>query len=367
MKKNILILTTISHGGGTEKLILDQLKYYNKNKFRLFVVVLKEGNIEAKMTMECKKAGAEYFNIHTTNPFLASLRINSIIEANKIDLIHCNLLVPELIALLLRIMRPKVKIIISKHNTDPFRKEIAWRAIGFFTSRSANRIICVSDAVSEFIRKYESVDQTKITVVKNGIDTSAFKKIAVDRRKLGLKKADFVVGIVGRIEEQKGHKYLIEAIHELDTKLPALKLIIIGTGYMEEGIKKLVRKYGLNDKVKFLGFREDVNYCYNCMDVFCLPSLYEGFGLVVVEAMAAETPVIVSRIDGITEIVTPNEGFLTEPKNIQDIEEAISYIYKNKDNQKMKQMIKNAKKKSSQFDIKNNIRQVEQAYLEVFR
>jgi glycosyltransferase involved in cell wall biosynthesis len=361
-KKNVLILTTISGGGGAERLILDQMKYHDKKRFNYTIVTLKRGNIESKMIESSKKFGFKYYSLGTFNIFKASFRLNKILRAEKINVLHINLLLPELMTPIIRLLNRDVTIVMSKHSTDPFRMNPVWSLIGHIITSPASKVICVSDSVKDVIKKWEIISDRRLIVVKNGIDISRFSKRKVNRMQIGLSNNDFVVGIVGRVEVQKAHRYFLPVIVEAKSKIPNLHLIIIGTGDQEEKLKEQAKELGISDRVHFLGFRMDIDYIYNCMDVFCLPSTYEGFGLVVVEAMASEVPLMISNIDGMKEIVRKEDGLRFEPRNIPEMTEKLIYLYKNIKTKTVQNLIRNAKKRTEDFDIKNNIKRIEEIY-----
>lgn len=146
-------------------------------------------------------------------------------------------------------------------------------------------------------------------VIKNGIFTEQFVWNPETRRKvrteLGLGNA-FVVGNVARFEEQKNHPFLIEIFNEVHKLRPDARLLLIGRGTLEPQIRSQVKRLGLDEKVVFAGLRSDVNELMQAMDVFVLPSHYEGLGIVNIEAQAAGLPCFVS------DKVVPPEAKVTE-------------------------------------------------------
>ena len=141
-------------------------------------------------------------------------------------------------------------------------------------------------------------DITDIEVLKNAIDSQNFIADADTRneirKELGLKDK-FVVGHVGRLHPQKNHDFLIDVFAELKKKKPDAELILVGTGPLEEKVKSKVVEKGLSDCVHFLGNRKDMNRIYQAMDVFVFPSLFEGLGIVAIEAQAAGVPIVCSE------------------------------------------------------------------------
>ena len=135
-------------------------------------------------------------------------------------------------------------------------------------------------------------------MLKNAIDSQNFiadvdTRNAI-RKELGLKDK-FVVGHVGRLHPQKNHDFLIDVFAEIKKKKPNAELILVGTGPLEEKVKSKVVEKGLSDCVHFLGNRKDMNRIYQAMDVFVFPSLFEGLGIVAIEAQAAGVPIVCSE------------------------------------------------------------------------
>ena len=263
MKQNILTLITSSYGGGAERLVLDQMKLYDQSKFNLYVITFRPGQLEDGF----KKTNATYHCLHTKSRLSLStlIKLSKFIKNKNIKLIHAHLVEPEIYAVLLKILNPRVKLIITKHNTNDFRKKFGWRIIGKLISMFANRIICVSNEVKRFSLKYEKIKSNKILVYPNGINTKEIRKVegvSKLRKELELNQKDFVLGIIGRLTKQKGHIILLKAIELLKDKIPNLKLLIIGDGELIKKLEQEVIKRGIGDKVKFLGFRNDIKELY---------------------------------------------------------------------------------------------------------
>lgn len=167
-------------------------------------------------------------------------------------------------------------------------------------------------------------------VINNAIITKNFvfssDKRLQKRKELGVGN-NIVLGNVGRFEIQKNHKFLLEIFECYHKKHPESVLLLIGTGSLLNNIRELVKKLNLDDSVKFLGNRRDVAELYQAMDVFVYPSLFEGLGIVVVEAQAAGTPVICTdtlpveiHISPLLETVSLNDEVDTWVKKIEQAE-----------------------------------------------
>jgi len=170
---------------------------------------------------------------------------------------------------------------------------------------------------------------------------------------------------------QKGYKYLIKAIPQVIKEFPQMKLLIIGGGGVpsettEEEIKRLVKILGLTNYVHFLGWRKDIGEILSICDLFVLPSLWEGFGLSNVEAMAAGIPVVATNVDAIPEVVSDGEtGILVPPKNSGALANAILSLLK--DPEKMRKMGQAGKKRAfTFFSAERMVKDYEKLYLSIF-
>lgn len=136
------------------------------------------------------------------------------------------------------------------------------------------------------------------SILNNAIDAAAYTfhpdERTKMRRKLGLDESVLLVGHVGRFRKQKNHAFLLQIFQALLKKNENAKLLLVGDGEQEEQMKQLANKLGIQDEVIFAGSRGDVSSLLQAMDVFCLPSLYEGLPLSVIEAQAAGLPCLVS-------------------------------------------------------------------------
>ena len=140
----------------------------------------------------------------------------------------------------------------------------------------------------------------RVRVVHYGIDLTPFESLPPDRRalrrKFGFPEDAPLIGHVGRFDVQKNHRFLIEVFEALLSPLPAARLILVGDGPLKPEIEELVAAKGIQDRVLFMGVRPDVPEILGCLDAFLFPSLWEGLGIVLIEAQAAGVPCVVSNV-----------------------------------------------------------------------
>jgi glycosyltransferase involved in cell wall biosynthesis len=364
MKTNVLILVTEAIGGGVERLIYDQMHYYNREEFNLHVITLRQGYLED----EFSHTPATYRCLCTQRKicFKAISKLLLYIKKHHIEIVHTHLYLPDIYGFILKILLPSIKLFTTKHNTNQFRKNPFWGLLDNLLSIPATRIIAVSESVKRFISKYEYIPLRRIKVVYHGVDTERFRQVRKTisiRRSIGIPRNAFVVGIVGRITEQKGHKHLFDAVAALKKKISEIRLLVIGVGELQQELGEYSRILGLQKSTVFLGYRKDIPRLYSAMDVLCLPSLYEGLGLVLVEAMLCNIITVGTSVDGITEIINDGvNGFLVPPADSDALAKILYRIFKNEYDKKM---LIEAKKTAMRFDYRENLKKIEREYLMV--
>lgn len=201
--------------------------------------------------------------------------------------------------------------------------------------RLLDRTIAVSQAARDFLVRVKRYPADRVVVVPNGRDLGAFRpgraRPAV-RKALGLDTGAPVVGVVGRLEAQKGHGYLLAAWPAVRREFPDAKLLVIGDGSERPALEARVRASGLADSVLFLGFRTDVPRLLEAVDVLALPSLYEGMPLTAIEASAMARPVVATAVDGTPEVVRDGvTGLLVPPADPSALAEAIGRLLRDPD------------------------------------
>jgi len=298
------------------------------------------------------------FYIITTVPFIF-LKSLSVIKTEKVNIIHSQGFLSGLLGYLL-FKLTKIPYIVTVQRIE--------KSKGFLRRLVYNNAkVCI--AASLAIKRYfEEIGLKNIKVIPNGIDLKRFQNLdrAENRKKLGLKN-EFVIIAVARLEKVKGLKYLVQAMKTLSTKYKTLntkyQLLIIGDGSERENLENLTNKLELNDKVRFLGQirNEKVPEYLSAADCFVLPSLSEGFGIVILEAMAANIPVIATKIGGILDIIEDGEtGALVDPKNPDGIAKA---LYKMCSQPKfVKSLVQNAKNNLEKYDWQNIVQKVNLIY-----
>ncbi|GAI95781.1 unnamed protein product, partial [marine sediment metagenome] len=230
--------------------------------------------------------------------------------------------------------------------------------------------IAISDGVSRSIEKWKTARRKTLCTIYDGVDFNAVDATEVNpiavKDELGIDTHHLVVGNVAHIQPQKGHQYLVQAAKLVLEQQPDVTFVIVGGEKAKGGIRELeelAQRLGIRDRVIFTGFRHDALHVMAGFDIFVLPSLWEGFGIVLLEAMALGKPVIGTSVGGIPEVVDDKvDGFLVEPYNPAQLAARIVELLRDEAlRNSMGQ--KGMHKVRGKFSIQEMVKRVEQVYL----
>ena len=325
--KVIHFITTIERGGAEnhlQSLILAQIK----SGYEITVVYIK-GKPYWKKYFESIGCGVYQFK--------SVLNLLFIVRNFKPSIVHAHLQVPEILTFLVHFFYPKFKLIVSKHNDaySRFLPKILNPFIYRLIGGRAHEIICISKNVYNFCSNSLFLNKQKLKIVYYGIDPSIYDPKSIDALEiLSLKedfeilKNDFVFGTVARLHPQKSLDTLINSFLIFHKRFNNSKLLIVGEGHLENKLKAQVKELGLVNNVIFTGKRDDIPQLFQLMDVFVLSSIYEGLGLVLLEAMSAKIPIIGTDAGAIPDIISKT-GIIVPAKNIDELSKAMLDIFKN--------------------------------------
>jgi len=251
-------------------------------------------------------------------------RLRAMIVRLKPDVVHSHMVHANILSRLVRLTTRMPRLICSAHNTN----EGGW--LRMFAYRVTDRLASLTTNVSkEAVLSFEekgAVRKGKMVVVSNGIDTLKFKPDHVSRASIrlgaGVKPMERIILSVGRLVPAKDYPNLITAFASLSNCDENLKLWVVGEGSDELSLRQMVANVKLSDRVSFLGARENIAGLYNAADLFVLSSAWEGFGLVVAEAMATERVVVATDSGGVQEVLG-GQGFLVPPRDSNRLAQAM--------------------------------------------
>lgn len=351
----ICFFNTCRQWGGGEKWHYDVAKSMCKNNE---VVVVAGKNTE--LYNRGKKAGLKLVSLSNGNlSFLNPIKIAYCVflfKKLKADTVILNLPADLKTGGIAAKLAGVKKIIYRRGSAIPIKNTFLNRVL---FSRIITHVIANSNETKETIiqNNNKMIDLDKIKVIYNGVDCNEYLK-----KKYIKKERDeevLVIGNVGRLVEQKGQSYLIDLAEELKKRGMKFKIIIGGSGPLEENLKRHAEEKGVKESIEFFGFVENVKDVMENIDIFALTSKWEGFGYVLVEAMLSEKPVIAFDISSNKELIINNEnGYLVSPFDIMLLADKVIEMYKTKS--KIKEMGNKGKEFAiERFDIKRVITELE--------
>jgi glycosyltransferase involved in cell wall biosynthesis len=222
--------------------------------------------------------------------------------------------------------RSRVPSFLSRRIDNPVRSILTRQKFHYY-----DRIICISQGIKDVLAG-DNVDEAKLCVVRSAVDAKPWMEIP-SREALAeefhLPKDAIYVGIVAQLIERKGHHILLEALRNMPER-EQLRVLIFGKGPQREVLERLVRGMGLNEIVRFTGFREDLPRWMGALDILVHPALMEGMGISLLQASAAKVPIVASEVGGIPEAVRHGEnGLLVPPNDAVALRAAIRKLVQN--------------------------------------
>jgi glycosyltransferase involved in cell wall biosynthesis len=375
---NIVFLVDKLIQGGGESILYDLISSHRLSKYSFKIICI--GESRRHIVNRLTKKGADVVNIDKDYSRLDKYLLKPLyLVTSKLNTIDCDILHSYSLYtnLLSRIIKYKIKdisIVNHHHDVSSLLPKSAVLA-NQLTYWGADKIVSVSKSVHNSFYKYTTnADSLKnngtFEVIYNGVNISNINKLSKKKRSNSLCKhtqsAKEIV-TVGRLVHKKGHKFLIKAMPKITNKHPNAKLTIVGGGGLMTELRKIAKKLRVISNIKFTGTisRNDVFRILGRSDVFVFPSLYEGFGIATVEAMAVGLPVVATRIGPIMEIIQHgHSGLLVPPRDPKAIAAEICKLIDNEELRK--DMGNNAEHRAkNKFSVPNMAERYDKMYKKI--
>lgn len=322
MKPNLLFINSITIYGGGEVWMIIAMKEFIKKGYKV-TLVCKNGS---QIIKHSEQAGIEAIPINISgdlNPFTI-LKLRKIFRKKEINVVIANTGKDLRLSGIASLFLKNIKVIARQGIDYPlknnFRYEIAYNKL-------ADKIVANSVATKfTMLKSAPWLKPENIKVIYNGINPDLYQKEKTKnlRNEFGFSEIDFVIGFVGRLSIQKGVQYALEAFQSVSEKYPNVRLLICGDGELRDDVEKFISEDKLEQKIHLAGFRTDIPNIMKTIDVLLTPSLWEGFGIVLIEAMASGKPCVATKTSSIPEIVEDGvNGLLVPPKDSQSIAESL--------------------------------------------
>ena len=325
--KKILHIQLFSLLSGVQRVSLDELERLDPDKYEKWIVCKEEG----PLTDEARICGT---NVHLIpwlereicwlNDVKALLALILFMRKNKFDIVHTHSSKTGVLGRLAAKMAGVKNIVHTVHGfsfpsaKSSFSKSVFY-ILEWIGARCATKLVCLNQEDYELCREKLSCPESKLAVIENGVDCTKFSPLCAAEKaklksRLGFSNSETVFVMVGRLWEQKDPVTLIKAFRKVvegEASCPNIRLVYIGDGPLQETLREYAVDHGIDHLVSFWGWRANVNDILPAMDVFILPSLWEGMPLAIIEAMASGLPCIVSDIRGNNALVCNGKnGFL---------------------------------------------------------
>ncbi len=304
--------------GGLQTVVLNICRAIDRQRFDVSVLCLRRGG---ELVAEVERLGVEVVLLPKKAAgvdYWAFLKVARILRERRIDVIHTHNTQP-LVDGTLGAMLAGVRTIVHTDHARKYPDKRRYMFAEWVLSHFVSRIAAVSEATAEDLVKYERVSRRKIVTIPNGVDLAG-ATVSRDResmkRSLGIGGKGPVLGLGVRLSRQKGITYLLQAMPEVVRRYPDAVLVIAGEGECAPDLKQEAAALGLDGHTLFLGKRLDMPDVLTALDLYVLPSVWEGLPMVLLEAMAAGCPVIATDVGGVGTVLGHGEcGSLVEPSN----------------------------------------------------
>lgn len=373
MNLRILHVITSLDVGGAQKHLLSLVTGLRRRGHVADVAFFKNPSMAGPFA----KSGATLYDLSARGTFSPMLvpRLASILKQGRYDVVHTHLLKADSYGTLAGVLAGTSVRIASKHNDERALLKPAVAIVHGLISRMDRRVVVLSDYVGRYVAGVGRVDPRRITRIYYGLPAASAAAPEAGpqlRAELGIPPEAPLAATVGRLTEQKGLLYLLEAMALVRQQFPEARLLVVGDAqdgreeYKQELLQARTR-LGLEDAVLFTGVRDDVPAVMQAIDIFVMASLWEGFGLVFLEAMAAAKPIVATRVSAIPEVVDEGvTGLLVPPRDPKALAEAmVSLLADRKRGRSMGQA--GLLRLQERFTEERMIDEIEQLYLALRR
>lgn len=306
--KIVQILTTTS-GGGMEQVTIDYSRVLLRQKHEVFTIIKPDSWISNNLP----KGVVKYYQWHFRSwYFLDVWRLRKLLREIKPDMVIAH---NRAFFIMRKVKLKDYPVILFLHN-HKFKDSY----------NEADAIITLTNNIKTHLIK-KLIPENKVYVIQNM--TTLSPSVQLKSKNYGNK---LVIGACGRLEAEKGFDVYIKSLKILKDKGKNFKAVLAGSGTCEEKLRHLAHQLGLDGTLQFLGWIDNKENFYNSLDVFCLPSLYESFGIVLLEAFANKVPVVSADSEGPSEIIKQNyDGILVKKNNPEALAEEMMTLLEDKD------------------------------------
>lgn len=369
----VLHVITSLDVGGAQKHLLSLVGALRRRGHHADVAFFKNPSLVS----EFRETGARVIDLSARSGFSPLLipRLAMAIAGGRYQIVHTHLLKADTYGTLAALLARAPIRISSKHNDEAVLRNPPVSLVHGLISRLDHRVVVLSDYVGRYMASVGRVDPSRITRIYYGLPAASAATPEDGQRvraELRIPPEALLLATVGRLAEQKGLLYLLDAMDRVRRERPEARLLIVGDAQdgRDEYKARLVERWkwlGLQETVMFTGVRHDIPAVMQAIDLFVMASLWEGFGLVFLEAMAAARPIVATRVSAIPEVVEDGvTGMLVPPRDPSALAEAILSLLN--DRQRANEMgSRGLSRLKERFTEDKMVESVEQLYSELWR
>ena len=363
-KINVVHLVEELTIGGLEKTLTTVVLNLNKNKYNVSVWCLREGGFFADKLVK-EGIDVKILHISTSRNPLSIYKLYRLLKSHKFDLIHTHAYSAGTIGRISAFLAGIPVIISHNHSIYDYYNKY-YHFVEWLLSLITDRVICISEVVNRFASETQRINAKKLITIHNGIDDVCHvteKRSSDLKKELGLPINHSVICTIAHMEEHKGIKYLLESASLLLQLRNDISFLLVGEGALKEELKILCVDLKIEKNVIFAGERNDILEILSLIDIFVQPSLREGLGLAILEAMACGKPVIATNVGGIPEVVQDRvSGILVPIGDFKALYSAMIELLNN--TEKMKEMGNKGKRIFSEnFHSEIMVDKIEELYI----
>lgn len=375
----VKVLHIIDHLGlgGAQNFLVDLVSHLDQSDYVPEVCVLRRNAGDTYLLERLSCAGIKTIYLRGGRWHL--LKVYQMIDLIKTEnpaIVHTHLTAASFIGRFSAILNKTPIIIQHDHSANEYKRS---HPLLYYFSLPIDRLfnpftsmtITCSHWVEQFVHQVRKIQDEKITVIHNYVDLDRFDPtayaMAESREALGLNLECSVIGTVSRLSEFKGIEYLLQAVSILLCDRMDVNLVIVGDGPKRNDLMKYAIELDIDKRVIFTGYRQDIPSLIKAFDVFVLPSLFETFGMSILEAMAMKKNIIATDVGGISELVIDGwNGLLVAPKDALSMAQSVRQLI---DSRELAQKLSiNARKTAEgEFSLINMVSSVERVYQDLLK
>ena len=362
-----MLFSNATARGGAEEVILQLLQGLERKLFHLHLTCtpelwrLLQADLPADVTLSLLSLDRFY-------DFRGAYQLARALRQYRTQILHSHMFRASLFASpLARLLKIPV-VLDTSHGREVWRK--GWKASFFVDRVVARRVdhtIAVSDSTANYLIDEKRLPAAKIKVIHNGVDLQRYQRDAGAARDLkqSLKLDDDapLLIVIGRLEPQKGHRILLEAMPAIRKDFPKVHLVCLGDGSLRGELERRVKSRELDRAVSFVGYQADIRRWLASADLSILPSLFEGLPMAAIESLASECPIVATAVDGTPEVVLDGvTGLLVPPEDAESLARAILRMLRHPD--RARQMAKAGRQfVLENFSVQQMVRRNQDLYL----